>query len=132
MDQDKKLQPLRQARLRRGWSQSQAITRFLAAAARIRVAVPAPSSMRALFSMYENGRREVPNAYRAVFRELYRASDDELGFTGRAGGGATDPSPLELPAMRAGAPPEPTPELLGFLAEVCELLGRTPSPARGT
>jgi tetratricopeptide (TPR) repeat protein len=124
MAQNEHDQPLRQARLRRGWSQSQAISRFETAGRRLLIGVPARSSLRALFSMYENGRRQVPQAYTPVFRELYRATDEELGFAPGLQGGGAGPGPLELPASRSGAPTEPSPALLEFLAEVCDVHGR--------
>jgi transcriptional regulator with XRE-family HTH domain len=72
---------LRQARLRRGWSQEQTIVRFESIARVLAVEVPARSSLRTLLSMFENNRRAVPGQYRPVFRELYRATDDELGIS---------------------------------------------------
>src|SRR6266542_2471580 len=73
---------LRQARLRRGWSQEQAIVRFESIARVLAVEIPARSSLRTLLSMFENNRRAVPAQYRPVFRELYRATDDEPAMPG--------------------------------------------------
>src|SRR5215831_2044346 len=73
--------PLRLARQRQGWSQEQAIVRIEALARSMDIALPARSSLRTLLSMFENGHRSVPEQYRPILRELYRSTDQELGFT---------------------------------------------------
>lgn len=112
MDKESKL--LAQARKRRGWSQENAIVRFEKQAQAMGISIPAPSSLRTLFSMFENGRRPVPLAYRPIFRELYRATDEELGFPG-SGSLHPLPTPPSLPAGFAGDLP---PDILGYLSNV--------------
>ncbi len=73
--------PLKQARLRQGWSQEQAIVRIEAVARSMNIDLPVRSSLRTLLSMFENERRSVPNQYRPILRELYRSTDEELGLT---------------------------------------------------
>ena len=73
--------PLKLARQRQGWSQEQAIVRIETVARSMDIALPARSSLRTLLSMFENGRRSVPEQYRPILRELYRSTDEELGFT---------------------------------------------------
>lgn len=117
MDHDEPAHPLRQARLRCGWSQRQAMTRFEALGQKMKIGLPAPTSLRALFSMYENGRRAVPDAYRPIFRELYRASDSELGFSQLAEQSVHMPEPL----LPADLPDAPVSELLGYLSDVLDV-----------
>jgi transcriptional regulator with XRE-family HTH domain len=105
---------LRQARLRRGWSQEQAIVRFEGIARALAVEVPARASLRTLLSMFENNRRAVPGQYRPVFRELYRATDDELGISPGAGRAAL-PVPPSLPAE---LPEQASSEMLSYLSNV--------------
>jgi len=125
MDHDELARPLRQARLRRGWSQRQAMSRFEALGQKMKIVVPAPDSLRTLFSMYENSRRAVPEAYQPIFRELYRASNSDLGFSQPA-----DRTPdLSVPALLADLPGAPVPELLGYLSEVLDVHIRADSQA---
>lgn len=78
------------------------------------ISIPARSSLRSLFSMFENGRRPVPVAYQPVFRELYRATDEELGFSG-SGTARSLPIPPPLPA---GSPEGPSSDILEYLSNV--------------
>ena len=73
--------PLKLARQRHGWSQEQAIVRIEAVARSMDVSLPSRSSLRTLLSMFENGHRSVPEQYRPILRELYRSTDQDLGFT---------------------------------------------------
>jgi hypothetical protein len=41
---------------------------------------PTRASLKAQISAFENGRRKPGPTYRAVFREIYRATDEELGL----------------------------------------------------
>jgi hypothetical protein len=107
--------PLKQARLRQGWSQEQAIVRIEAAARSMNVDLPVRTSLRTLLSMFENGRRSVPNQYRPILRELYRSTDEELGLTNSA----SNTSSLVVPHI----PPQstlrhPTPEVLAYLSNI--------------
>lgn len=105
---------LRQARRQRGWSQEQAIVRFESIARALRMDVPARPSMRTLLSMFENNRRKVPDHYRPVFRELYRATDEELGIS-QAAARVSLPVPPALPAV---LPEQASPEILSYLSNV--------------
>ena len=73
--------PLKLAASRQGWSQEQAIVRIERAARSMDIALPTCSSLRTLLSMFENGHRSVPEQYRPILRELYRSTDQDLGFT---------------------------------------------------
>ncbi|MFJ3813928.1 hypothetical protein [Streptomyces sp. NPDC090056] len=79
---------LRQARLKRGWTQSELIDALMASARRLSVPTPASTSWKTLVSMYENGRRAVSPDHRPLFREAYEATDEELGFEPAATSGA--------------------------------------------
>ncbi|MEU3325788.1 MULTISPECIES: helix-turn-helix domain-containing protein [Streptomyces] len=71
---------LQAARHRRGWTQGELIDALVAAAARLGVEAPSPTSWKTLVSMYENGRRPMSADHRLLFREAYEATDEELGF----------------------------------------------------
>jgi tetratricopeptide (TPR) repeat protein len=112
MDNESRL--LARARKRRRWSQENAIVRFEKQGQAMGISIPARSSLRTLLSMFENGRRLVPVAYRPIFRELYRATDEELGFT-RSG----SQYPLPTPPSLSGGPSEYPPlDILGYLSNV--------------
>lgn len=105
---------LAQARKRRGWSQENAIARFENLGRAMEVPIAARSSLRTLFSMFENGRRPVPEAYRPVFCELYRSAEEELGF-GAAESQHSLPVPPPLPAI---GPEGSSSDILDYLANV--------------
>src|SRR5690348_12553324 len=107
--------PLRVSRQRQGWSQEQAIVRIEALARSMDIALPARSSLRTLLSMFENGRRSVPEQYRPILRELYRSTDEELGFTSNTRDTSDSPI-LFVPPPRQ--PCRPTPEILSYLLNV--------------
>ena len=107
--------PLKLARHRQGWSQEQAIVRIERAARSMGVALPTRSSLRTLLSMFENGHRSVPEQYRPILRELYRSTDQDLGFTDGAGAPGNLPIPF-VPSPRA--PDQPTPEILSYLLNI--------------
>lgn len=111
---DRQLTLLKQARQSHGWSQEQAIVRIEALGRRMGVALPTRASLRTLLSAFENDHRNVPTQYRPIFRELYRATDAELGLQQAA-------NALVLPV-----PPDParehierpTPEIITYLTNV--------------
>lgn len=105
---------LKRARQRQGWSQEQAIVRFEAISKAMGMLMPARASLRTLLSVFENNRRSVPERYRQVFRELYRATDEELGFT-IARDGFDVPISLSLAPAADQSPP---PEIFGYLSSV--------------
>jgi transcriptional regulator with XRE-family HTH domain len=107
--------PLKLARQRQGWSQEQAIVRIEKLARSMGIALPARSSLRTLLSMFENGHRGVPEQYRPILRELYRSTDQELGFT------VANKTPNSLVASLVPLPRHPgrpTPEILSYLLNV--------------
>src|SRR5258708_10250117 len=106
---------LKQARHSRGWSQEQAIVRVEALGRTMGIALPVRSSLRTLLSAFENGHRSVPEQYRPIFRELYRATDAELGFQ------KTGPTLLTLPVVPELPEPgaeRPSPEIIAYLTNV--------------
>lgn len=105
---------LKLAREGAGWSQEQAIVRFEAIGKAMGIPVPLRASLRTMFSMFENSHRPVPERYRPVFRELYRATDEELGFrTARNGFSITD-----LPLLPVDDGMAPSPEVLSYLSNL--------------
>ncbi|WP_184948584.1 hypothetical protein [Planomonospora venezuelensis] len=104
---------LKQARKRRKWSQEQAIVRFEQIGHRLKIDVPSRSSLRTLFSMFENNRREVPAAYRPIFCELYRAPEEDLGLAVKSG--VVVPALTALPRALPGAP---SPEVITYLSNI--------------
>ncbi|NJP90057.1 MULTISPECIES: hypothetical protein [Nonomuraea] len=107
---------LKQARKQHGWSQEQAIVRFEQIGRRLEIDIPSRSSLRTLFSMFENNRRDVPESYRQIFCELYRASDTDLGFTAQTEVIMAAPTTLP-PALPGAASPEVITYLTNILAE---------------
>lgn len=105
--------PLRQMRRRHGWSQEQAIVRLENLGRSMDVEMPVRSSLRTLLSMFENGHRPVPASYRPVFRELYRVTDEELGWAGAEQDSLPVPPPLPC-----DPPDRPSPEILAYLSNV--------------
>jgi transcriptional regulator with XRE-family HTH domain len=105
---------LAQARKRQGWSQENAIARFEKLGHAMGIAIAARSSLRTLFSMFENGRRPVPEAYRPVFCELYRSTEEELGIVA-AESQRSLPVPPPLPAK---SPEGPSSDILDYLTNV--------------
>lgn len=111
---DSQLTPLKQARHSHGWSQEQAIVRIETLGRKMGITLPTRSSLRTLLSAFENGHRRVPEQYRPIFRELYRATDPELGFQ-QAGKILAVPALLEVPEPGAE---RPTPEVITYLTNV--------------
>jgi hypothetical protein len=107
--------PLKQARLRQGWSQEQAIVRIEAVARSMNIDLPVRSSLRTLLSMFENERRSVPNQYRPILRELYRSTDEELGLTSSPSSVGNLVVP-HIPPQSALS--RPTPEVLAYLSNI--------------
>ncbi|WP_261808467.1 hypothetical protein [Nonomuraea sp. C10] len=104
---------LKQCRKRHGWSQEQAIVRFEKIGHALKIDIPSRASLRTLVSMYENNRREVPEPYRRVFCELYRASESDLGLVSK--------SPMTvapLPVLPQALPGAPSPEVITYLSNV--------------
>ncbi|MHC0429502.1 helix-turn-helix domain-containing protein [Streptomyces sp. O3] len=108
---------LRLARKARGWTQADLIDALITAAERLGVESPAPGSWKTLISMYENGRRLVSSDHQALFREVYAATDEELGFpTARV----IRPLP-SAPSRRTTKFPVPVnPQMLAYLTSVLQ------------
>src|SRR5215469_6777559 len=111
---DRQLTLLKQARQSHGWSQEQAIVRIEALGRRMGIALPTRVSLRTLLSAFENDHRNVPEQYRPIFRELYRATDAELGFHER---GKLLTLPV-LPELPESGIERPTPEIIAYLTNV--------------
>jgi tetratricopeptide (TPR) repeat protein len=105
---------LKQTRKRNGWSQEQAIVRFEKIGHALKIDVPSRSSLRTLFSMYENNRRDVPEPHRQIFCELYRVSERDLGLVAEVTTTAVTP----LPALPQALPGTPSPEVITYLSNV--------------
>lgn len=71
---------LQAARMAKGWTQAQLIGAMAAAAERLGVELPAPSSLKTQVSMFENGRRIPGRDYGLVFCEVYESTRAELGL----------------------------------------------------
>jgi tetratricopeptide (TPR) repeat protein len=91
--------PVHDARVGRGWTQAHAITQFTRLAQRRGVAVPGPSSLKRRFSAWENNPIVPDPPYRALLRELYGRTSDELGFPDKDA--ATSPNEDALTEIHA-------------------------------
>lgn len=112
---------LQQARLDKGWTQGELIDALMATAQRLGTQSPASTSWKTLISMYENGRRPVSPDHRPLLREVYEATDEELGFTPVMTGAATAGNLLTAAAARVSRIPMPVnPEMLGYLTSVLQ------------
>ncbi|MFB6830686.1 hypothetical protein [Streptomyces hydrogenans] len=113
---------LQQARLDMGWTQGELIDALMAAAQRLGAQSPASTSWKTLISMYENGRRPVSPDHRPLFREVYEATDEELGFASTSTSVATAQSMLlPTPTAAVSRTPMPVnPEMLGYLTSVLQ------------
>ncbi|MGM9335623.1 helix-turn-helix domain-containing protein [Streptomyces murinus] len=107
---------LQTARLARGWSQAQLIDAMVDAAARLDIDLPAPSSLKAQISMFENGRRVPGQSYQTLFCEVYEASRAELGFALESAPSQLDSLPmLPMPQM---VTPKASAQVLGYLKSI--------------
>ncbi|NGO67031.1 helix-turn-helix domain-containing protein [Streptomyces boncukensis] len=108
---------LQAARQGLGWSQAELIDALIAAASRLGGDSPTPSSWKTLVSMYENGRRPVSPEHRLLFREVYQATDEQLGFPQSAA--VPDPATPPPPTLLRSKLPVPVnPEMLEYLTSV--------------
>ena len=71
---------LRDARLRRGWSQMRLISELQAVAARRGAALPETPVLKTQISRWENGRRVPDEFYRGLLQDALDLSAPELGF----------------------------------------------------
>jgi transcriptional regulator with XRE-family HTH domain len=66
------------ARRARSLTQSQVVVSLVRLANASGMSIASPTSLKMLLSSFENGRREVHEPYRALFRSIYGMTDDEL------------------------------------------------------
>src|SRR3954464_7684710 len=71
---------LRAVRQRLGWKQDRTILELERQAAAAGIRTASRLSLKTELSRWENGHKRVSAEYRALFRLVYRASDEELGF----------------------------------------------------
>src|SRR3954468_2744073 len=71
---------LRAVRQRLGWKQERTILELERQAAGAGVRTASRSSLKTELSRWANGHKRISAEYRALFRLIYRASDEELGF----------------------------------------------------
>jgi transcriptional regulator with XRE-family HTH domain len=106
---DRQAERLKAARTRKGWSQSRmaaAVEETARQLSKVKDLPPGRQTLIQYISYFENGKRSVPERLRPIFCEVFRASNEELGFT------STGPAPLgflrlpELPAehLRSSGP----------------------------
>ena len=99
---------LKSARKRKDWSQSRLASALERGSSRARPDgkdLP-PGGRQTLIqyiSYFENGKREVPDRLKPIFREAFQATDEELGFDNSVSG-ISEPrsSLLALPAAHLG------------------------------
>jgi len=111
---------LQAARVARSWTQSELMDELEAVAKRLRRDLPGRDSLKTQISYFENGRRSVGPEYQLLLREVYQATNAELGFP--------DESPvlsqvLELPAPSTVAviqalPNPANPAIISYLQSV--------------
>jgi transcriptional regulator with XRE-family HTH domain len=90
---------LRACRIDRGWSQDRLAHELLRAATAAGLTLPDPTTLVPQISRWENGRKEPSEFYRRLLRNVYRASDRDLGLDPTASERADRG---ELPGARLG------------------------------
>jgi transcriptional regulator with XRE-family HTH domain len=107
--------PLRRARDARGKSQLQIIVAMEACARRHGIEIAQRGSLKTMLSGWENGKRsnDLTEKYRLIFREIYQATDEDLGFPSLASSHgsmgrpfAAGPSAGDIPSQAAILGPE--------------------------
>ncbi|NGN91720.1 helix-turn-helix transcriptional regulator [Nocardioides sp. KC13] len=91
---------LRDARLRRGWSQKRLVVELQAAAARRGTELPETLVLKTQISRWENGHRVPDEFYRRLLQDAFDLTAPELGFV--SGGGSIGPD-AALPAGMVSA-----------------------------
>lgn len=86
---------LRDARLRRGWSQKRLVVELQAAAARRGTELPETLVLKTQISRWENGHRVPDEFYRRLLQDAFDLTAPELGFVSGGGSIGLDPA---LPA----------------------------------
>jgi len=93
---------LRDARLRRGWSQTRVIVELQAAAVRRGTELPETSVLKTQISRWENGHRVPDDFYRRLLQDAFDLTAPELGFAadnGPIGSGSTLPAGMVNPDL---------------------------------
>ena len=80
---DDAITPLQRARLELGWKQPRVIAELISLAQQLGIRVARPASLKTMLSRWENGLGQPDAVYRRLFRTIYQADDDQLGFTHR-------------------------------------------------
>lgn len=110
---------LQAARKSREWTQVDLLDALEAAADRTGEELPDRASLKTQVSMFENGRRDPGAKYRALFREVYHATDSDLGFSpAEITAPLTATSSLPITALAAGLPRAVSPPMVGYLKSV--------------
>ena len=111
---------LKSARQRKAWSQSRLASALEQAARSLRCERDLPPGGRQTLiqyiSYFENGKREVSERLRPIFREAFQSTDEELGFT-------STPNPLGLakpPDLPAAHLRSSGPAVISSLRQVLE------------
>jgi transcriptional regulator with XRE-family HTH domain len=78
--------PLKAARLARGWSKPELVTRMRQVAAALGEALPKWTSLRVQLAQWENGHHQPCEFYRRVFCQIYHRSPEQLGFPSEGAG----------------------------------------------
>ena len=100
---------LKSARQRKAWSQSRLASALEQAARNLRCERDLPPGGRQTLiqyiSYFENGKREVSERLRPIFREAFQSTDEELGFTSTANPlGLAKPPDLPAAHLRSSGP----------------------------
>ena len=100
---------LKAARKRKDWSQSRLASALERAARVLKMEKDLPPGGRPTLvqyiSYFENGKREVPDRLRPIFREAFQATDEELGFTkGQELLGLSRPLAIPVAHLRSSGP----------------------------
>ncbi len=111
---------LRAARLAQGWTQDDLIAELQEACTRLGFAHKSRASLKTQVSAFENGRRQPGTEFRALFREVYRLTNVELGFPPEARPESQLPAlmPPVLPAFAARNSSDVSPGKVQYLQRV--------------
>ena len=76
-----RLSAYRAARLPHGWTQERLVLELELAGKALGIPVASRASLKVQISRWENGHHPVSENYRALFRHIFNATDEQLGFT---------------------------------------------------
>ncbi|MEU1822622.1 helix-turn-helix transcriptional regulator [Streptomyces abikoensis] len=109
---------LQAARKAQRWTQADLLDRLAATAERIGEELPDRSSLKTQISMFENGRREPGPKYRKLFREVYQATNADLGFAPEDAGTPSTAAPTLPHTLTPGLPAAVSPPMVDYLQAV--------------